>query len=236
MRMTWNIKTGRQAQRIARTAGLIGMVVLISGSFAHSVNTELLDYGNARNTLQSLLAAQPLFRLGFVSGLLMQTVFIFYALYLYKLLHPVNNYLAAMMMILVLVPVPLFLLNQLNQFAVLLLAQTHNEAQMLFYLKLHKYGGYIVSVFYGLWLFPLGYLVYKSVFLPRILGILLIIGGFGYLISFIQGFLFPEMQNTLWTNPALLVTHAAELLLVLWLLIAGLSRDKWNRKMIERNT
>ncbi len=233
--MSWEIKTPQVAKVNARIAGLIGMIVLITGSFAHSVSLKLFDYNDAIKTSESLLNSELLFRLGFVSGLIMQTIFIFYALYLYKLLKNIDVFFASLMMIFVLIPVPIFLINQLNQFAVFILAEKHNEAQMLFFLDLHKYGGYIVSIFYGLWLFPLGYLVFKSGFLPKVLGILLMIGCFGYLISFIQGFLFPNIQNTLWTNPVLIVTHIAELFLMLWLLTKGVNKENWEKRMTEHN-
>ncbi|NOY37617.1 MAG: DUF4386 domain-containing protein [Chlorobi bacterium] len=233
--MSWEIKTPQAAKVNARIAGLIGMIVLITGSFAHSVSLKLLDYNDAIKTSEYLLNSESLFRLGFVSGLMMQVVFIFYAIYLYKLLKNIDYFVASLMMIFVLTPVPIFLINQLNQFAVFILAAKHNVEQILFFLDLHKYGGYIVSIFYGLWLFPLGYLVFKSGFLPKIIGILLMIGCFGYLISFIQGFLFPNIQNTLWTNPVLIVTHVAELFLMLWLLVMGVNKGNWEKRKSEQN-
>ncbi len=233
--MSLTIKTVREANLNARIAGLVGIIVLISGSFAYSVSSRLIDYNDVIKTSENLLNSESLFRIGFVSSLLMQTIFIFYALILYKLLKPVSSFFATLMMIFVLIPAPIFLINQLNQFASLLLAERQMEQQMMFFLDLHKNGGLIVSIFYGLWLFPLGYLVFKSGYFPKILGILLMIGCFGYLISFIQGFLFPNVKATLWTNPALIVTHISELLMMLWLLIMGVKSKHWEKRILELN-
>lgn len=216
----------KSPKKTARITGLIGIIVLLSGSFAHSVNSKLIIPGDAVTTATNLITSESLFRLGFVSGLLMETVFIFYAFLLYKLLTPTSKKYVQLMLILALVPVPLFMLNQLNQFAALLHAPESLD-QMLFYLELHKYGGLIVSIFFGLWLFPLGYLVYRSSYLPKVLGIFLMIGCFGYLIHFVQGFLFPNYTATLWTNPFLIITHISELVLMLWLLIKGVDTEKW---------
>ncbi|WP_298312135.1 DUF4386 domain-containing protein [uncultured Aquimarina sp.] len=218
-------------KKTARLTGFIGIIVLVSGSFAHSINTKLLNFDNAIETTNNILSSELLFRLSFVSGLIMETVFVFYAFFLYKLLRPVNKNNATLMLILALLPVPIFLMNQLNLFAVLLSAKEQMQEQMMFYLNLNKNGGFIVSIFFGLWLLPLGYLVFKSSYLPKILGIFLMIGCFGYLINFIQGFLFPGTEATLWTNPVLIITHISELLLMLWLLIIGINIKKWNLLM-----
>lgn len=217
---------------LARLAGVIALVVLATGSFTHYVNSRIITSGDPVGTSDNLLDSELLFRFGFVSGLIMETVFILYALILYKLLKPVSRYNALLMLLFALVPVPAFLLNQLNYFAVLISAKKQMYDQIIFYLDLHKHGGLIVSIFFGLWLFPLGYLIYKSGFLPKILGILLMIGCFGYLINFIQGFLFPGTEATLWSSPALIFTHISELALMLWLLIKGVNVRKWEKRAL----
>ena len=121
-----------------------------------------------------------------MSALLVQIVNIFVVLALYQLLKPVNKNMAVLMVIFLLLGVPIAMLNELNQFAVLLLSsgadylrgftadQLHGLG--LFFLQLHDFGTNIAGIFWGLWLFPMGYLVFKSGFLPRVLGILLMIG------------------------------------------------------------
>ncbi|GAA4276634.1 DUF4386 domain-containing protein [Aquimarina mytili] len=215
------------AKNTARITGLIGLIVLITGSFAYTVNSKLIVPGDAITTAENLIENESLFRLGIVSGLFMEIIFMFYAFLLYSLLRQVNKNYATMMIIIAIIPVPLFLLNQLNLFATLLLAEDGMLNQILFFLELYKYGGLVVSIFFGLWLLPLGYLVYKSGYLPKIIGIVLMIGCFGYLISFFQGFLFPGKEKTLWTNPFLVVTHISEILLMFWLLIKGVNEDRF---------
>lgn len=220
----------KSPKQTARFTGLLGIIVLASGSFAHSVTSQLINPDDFVVTAEQIIASESLFRLGFVSGLLMEIVFIFYAFLLFQLLKGVHKSAANLMFILALLPVPIFLLNQLHYFAVLLLVETQQLAQIPFYVSLHKHGGLIVSIFFGLWLLPLGYLVYKSIFLPKILGVFLMIGCFGYLIGFIQGFLFPGTEATLWTNPALIVTHISEMLLMLWLCFIGVNTEVWKTK------
>jgi hypothetical protein len=231
--MNLKIKNEKEVKISARIAGLIGLIVLTTGSYAYTVSAKIIDYNDSLITAENFINFESTFRLGFVSGLLMQVIFIFYAIALYRLLSPINKLMSTLMMIFVLIPIPIFLINQLNQFEGFLFAQNQMNDNMMTALQLHKQGGYIVSIFYGLWLFPLGYLIFKSGFLPKLLGILLMIGCLGYLISFIQGYLFPNLVNTLWTNPFLVFTHISEILLMLWLIVMGVNKEKWIRKMKE---
>lgn len=120
------------------------------------------------------------------------------------------------MAVLGLMVVPIAMLNQLNQFAVLTLLSTANYSQIMFYISQFGYGLFIAQIFFGLWLFPLGYLAYKSRYIPRILGILLIVAGFGYVIDSFGKFLFPTY------NPTIAVfTFIGEVTFLSWLLIKG---------------
>lgn len=102
--------------------------------------------------------------------------------------------------------------------------QQHDQVKL--FLDLRRLGNLIGGIFFGLWLLPLGLLVFRSGFLPRFLGILLMVGTPGYLVLFVQAFLFPGSEGTLWSNPFLLVTHVAELALLLWLLVGGVNVDR----------
>ena len=153
------------------------------------------------------MASESLFRLSIVSSLILQIVGILVVLVLYKLLKPVNKDIALLMVVFLLVAVPIAMLNELNRFVVLLLLNgadfltvfTADQLQALvpLFLDLHEHGIGIAGMFYGLWLFPMGYLVFKSGFLPRILGVLLMIGGFGYLIAFLHSLFFPTSMRQL---------------------------------------
>jgi Domain of unknown function (DUF4386) len=97
----------------------------------------------------------------------------------------------------------------------------------LFFLKLHSQGYIIAQIFWGLWLLPLGFLVYKSGFLPKILGILLMVGCLGYLIDSFAIILFPGFKTISQ------YTFIGELLLPLWLLIKGVNVEQWKKRAIN---
>jgi len=216
----------------ARVAGLVGVVTLATGSFTGFVGSRLLVRGDVVATSSNIVASECLFRLGLVSSLIMMIASMFYALLLYRLLRPVNKSHAMIMVALLFASVPIYMLNQVNQFAALLLASDQLYAQVQLFLELHRLGNLIAGIFFGLWLFPLGFLVFKSGFFPRVLGILLMIGSLGYLVLFVQAFLFPGSEGTLWTNPFLVVTHVSELSMMLWLLIRGVNVDQWKQRVL----
>ena len=138
----------------------------------------LLVAGNAAETASKILANEFLFRTGIVGGLMTQLIFIFAVLLLYKLFESVSKNHSLLMMVLALVSVPIAMLNELNNVAALLLLK--NPDQMMLFLNLHAQGVVIASIFWGLWLFPLGSLIYKSGYFPKIISMAVIIGGLGY--------------------------------------------------------
>jgi Domain of unknown function (DUF4386) len=157
-------------------------------------------------------------------------------LLLYKLLKPVNQTMASLMVVFLLLGVPIAMFNELNHIAALLLLGgadylrvfTADQLQALvpLLLDLHKQGINIAGIFWGLWLFPMGYLVFKSGFLPKILGILLILGCFGYLVDSFGAFLLPSNQVSI-----AMFTFWGEVLLPLWLLIKGVNVEQWERRV-----
>jgi hypothetical protein len=102
------------------------------------------------------------------------------------------------------------------------------QALVSLFLDLYEHGFLISHIFFGLWLFPMGYLVFKSGFLPKFLGILLIIAGFGYLADFILFFLFPGVGVTVSE-----FTFVGEVLLLLWLLLRGVNVKQWEKRALE---
>ena len=94
----------------------------------------------------------------------------------------------------------------------------------MFFLDLAEHGVAIAEIFWGLWLFPFGYLVYKSGYIPRILGVFLMIGCFGYLFDFLVFFLSPGFEAEISG-----VTGLGELFIVLWLLIKGVNVEEWEK-------
>lgn len=226
-------------QKTARTAGLLYLILAICGGFAEfAVRQGMIVAGDAAATASNIMAAMPTFRLGVVSELLGQTVFIFLVLYLYQLLNPVNRNQAVLMVVLVIVAVTITSLNMLNQVAALALLSgadylavfeaSQIQALALYFLNLHKAGYIIAQIFFGLWLLPLGYLVYKSGFMPKLVGVLLMVACLGYLVDVFTFFLVPGFEVVVSE-----FTFVGELLLLLWLLVKGVNVEQWQKRAIQ---
>jgi hypothetical protein len=236
-------RTARRSPSIrARVAGLLYLSLLPFDVFGLLyVPSVLIVPGDAARTAGNILASESLFRLGIVSVLVGHILEILVPLALYRVLKPVNRDLALLMVILSLVATPIVMLNELNNFGILFLLggagslkvltadQIHVLVSLL--LNLHASGLSIIGLFWGLWLFPMGYLVFTSGFLPRILGVLLIIGGFGYLIQSFTAFLFPNLEAAIAMLPVL--TSWGELLFPLWLVIRGVNVERWEKRTHE---
>jgi hypothetical protein len=189
------------------------------------VPAKLIVWEDGIATAQNLVAFEYLFRFGILTSFLVQLINILLVLVLYKLLKPVSKNAAVLMAVFFLVSVPISMLNELNHLAALQFAHHVTEWQaMMLCLHLHKYGMNIASIFWGLWLLPMGYLVSKSGFLPKFLGTLLIIGGLGYLADVLIFVLFPESKIMIGQY-----TFMGEVLFPLWLLIKGVNEKKWKK-------
>jgi uncharacterized membrane-anchored protein len=217
-------KNARVAGLLYLLGSLFGIVRLIY------VPNKLFVYGNAAATANNIAWHESLFRFGIVSYLLCGALWIFVTLALYRLLKGVNQALAVLMVILGgVVVVPIFFVNTVNDAAALLLVRgggylsvfdkPQRDALARLFLDLHHQLDLANEIFWGLWLIPFGLLVYKSRFLPRILGVWLVIACFGYLALSFTGLLFPDYEDQVSNiaQPLLL----AELAIMLWLLIMG---------------
>lgn len=224
---------------MARVAGFLYLIQAILGIFSLLyVSSRLIVPGDVAATVHNIMASESLFRLGIVSNILVPIVGIFYVLVLYKLLKPVSRDIAVLMVVLALLGVPIGVFNELTQLGVLQLLSgadyltvfTAAQLQALAYLfvRLHSYGISLTFIFSGLWLFPLAYLVFKSGFLPKILGVLLLIGGLGYLIDVFAGFLFPGSNLSIGQ-----LTGLSEIFFLLWLLIRGVNVEQWEKRALE---
>jgi hypothetical protein len=213
-----------------RFAGLLYVLMSIPGVFALIyVPSKLIVHGNATATASNIAAHETLFRLGIAAELICQTGFIFVALALYDLLKGVNQRHASLMLGLIVVSIPIALLNELNAIAALVLVRgadflaifekPQRDALAMLFLNLHSDGFDVAAIFWGLWLFPLGLLVYRSGFLPRILGVLLILNGFTYPVNSFTSLLLPRYEHIVsrWMMPL----SFGELLFMFWLLIMG---------------
>ena len=243
--MNSNKNTVRSAETsplvYARVAGFLYLIPWFLSFANYFLRQSLIVPGDAATTANNIMASESLFRLSIVSALILQTGHILLVLVLYKLLKAVNKNHALLMVIFMLVGVPITMLSDLNRFAALLLLSgadyltvfTADQLQALvpLFLDLHEHGVSIAGIFWGLWLFPMGYLVFKSGYIPRILGVLLIIAGFGYLLDFFTFFLLPNFYATI--NQITQFTGWGELLLPLWLLIKGVNVEQWEKRALE---
>jgi hypothetical protein len=214
----------------ARLAGVLYLLLTITGLFTLMyVPGKLIVRGDAAATASNILAHETLWRLGIAVGLVSSVLFMFVALALYRLLKGVNQQHATLMVILVLVQVPSAILSATNQLAALVLARgadflsvfdkPQRDALATLFLKLEGQGTFASELLWGLWLFPLALLVFRSGFLPRFLGVWLAINGFAYVAMSFTGLLAPQYEKIVSTVtfPALM----GEVALTLWLLIMG---------------
>lgn len=213
-----------------RFAGLLYVLISIPGVFALIyVPNKLIVDGNATATATNIASSETLFRLGIACNLISQMLFMWVALALYDLLKGVNRRHASIMLTLIVVSIPIALLNELNSIAALVLVRgadflsilekPQRDALAMLFLTLHDHGFVIAGIFWGLWLFPLGLLVYRSGFLPRFLGVLLILDCFRYVVDSFTSILLPQYADIVsrWMKPF----SFGELLFMFWLLIMG---------------
>lgn len=223
-------------KKTARFAGFLYLLVILFGVFAELyVRAGLIASNNAAETVQNIIANERLFRLGFVSDLLMQVTFLLLPLPLYQLFKKVDKNQAMLMILLVAIGVAIMCLNMLHQFAAILMlkkgnfvaafsAAQVNELVVLF-LDFQKYGYRIAQIFFGLWLLPLGYLSYRSGFIPKVIGSMLMVACFSFLLDFFLFFLISDYSQTLsgWIT---LPTTIGEFAMCFWLLIKGVKSSK----------
>jgi len=214
---------------LGRVAGLLYLSLIPLGVFGILyVPQVLIVETDAFKTANNIAASEFIFRLSILSAFLVQIINIAVVLVLYKVLSPIHKTFAKLMVLFIFIGIPIAMLNELNHMAVLLLLDTtfidatevfiniQTSTWILFFLKLHESGIHIAGVFWGLWLFPMGYLVYRSVYIPKIIGILLIIASFGYVIDTVIFFLNPSIDLVLSEY-----TFIGEIVFPLWLLIKG---------------
>ena len=219
----------------ARIAGFLYLSLVIASPLRYIyIPSALIVRGDATATASNIVAHESLFRLGMVSDLFCGAICIFIALALYRLLKGVDQSLAMLMVILGgVMPSAIYFFNVVNDAAALILVRgasflsvfdkRQRDALALLFLRMHDQEILAAQIFWGLWLFPLAILVYRSRFLPRFLAVWLIINGLAYVAMSLTGFLLPRSANMVGnvTFPALL----GEVVFVLWLLIKGASPD-----------
>jgi len=222
--------------KTARMAGFLYLIYIVTTIVADVFGrSKLIVFGDAAATAQNIMASEWQFRIGFIGDLIAAVLFALTAWALYVLLKPVNRNLALLFLLLNLGGVAIQCASDLNLFASLLVLsgadylkvfQTDQlQALAMLFLYVYKNGFMIAQIFYGAWLFPLGYLVFKSGFLPRMLGIVLMSHCVVWLMNFLQFFLFPPGYEVI-TYTSWALGFIAEFGLALWLLIMGAKDQK----------
>jgi Domain of unknown function (DUF4386) len=216
--------------KAARVAGAVYLSMVFTAPFTLLyVPGKLIVRGDAAGTTNNILTHETMFRLAIIGDLFTHVIFICLGIALYRLLSSVNKTWAMMMLAFVLISAAVGFLNTLNNVAALILFRgadfltVFDKAQLnalgYLFIRLHSQGIFMNEIFWGLWLFPFGLLVFRSGFLPRFIGVWLIINCFGYVALSIIGLMFPNYYNAAfrWAQPVLL----GELAIMLWLLIKG---------------
>jgi hypothetical protein len=223
--------------KAARIAGGVYLSMIFTAPFSLIyVPSKLIVRGNAAATADKILAHETLFRLSIVAELVGMVIFICLGMALYRLLSSVNRTWARLMVAFVLVSAAVGFLNALNNVAALILFRgadflavfdkPQRDALAYLFIRLHNNGQFINEIFWGLWLFPFGLLVFRSGFLPRFLGVWLMLACFAWVVLSMTALLLPSYYEAAfrWAQPVLF----AELAIMLWLLIKGAKVPRGN--------
>lgn len=228
--MTFENGTGRQA-------GVLYLIVVVTGIFSLAyVPSRIPLSGDASAVSGSILASLPLFRLGIAAFIVKQVAFLLLPLALYRLFEQTSRTMATLMVALAVASVPIALVSLAGRLDALSLLSDPRfsatmspqqlQAEVMLAISSYRNGMLITTLFWGLWLLPLGYLILKSALLPKVLGVLLVLGGIGYAIDMFGELLRPGyFDGGVWrflTLPA----SVGEIGTCLWLLIAGVRRPR----------
>jgi hypothetical protein len=231
-------------KRLARIAGVLYLLVGIFGGFAQGfVYPKIYVAGDAAATAANLVANAGLVRLGVVADFFDNTIWVFLALILYRLLKDVNKSVANAMVVLVAIGAGITLLNAVFEFEGLRVATgavnlagfgaAGSNALALLLIDAQHYGLLIASIFFGLWLVPLGYLAYKSGWFPKALGVGLIVGGACYLVDMLAAFLVPDVGKAI-HGYVTIPSAIAEVSMVLYLLVIGVKTKTPGQRLVPK--
>ena len=228
-------------QTYARIGGVIYLIIIIAGLFAEIfVRSKLVVSGDPAATATNILSSQLLWRVGICADLIMQVCDIPLMMIFYVLLRPINKNLALLNLLFNVVQTAVLATNKLNLLMPLFLAGDADylkaidpqQLQALGYLfiRLHDHGLGVGLIFFGFVCLIEGYLIFKSGYFPKTLGVLMQIAGACYLINSFAVFLSPQLAGILFPF-ILLPCLIAELLLALWMIIKGVNISEWEKKV-----
>jgi len=215
----------------ARIAGLMYLIFIISSILADLLGH--IGFGDFTTIINVILTNNFQFQLGFISSLFSALIFFIAAWFLYKVLKPVNKNIALLFLLLNLGGVIIQCISTLNLISAMVvlngasylqgISTNQLHAQAMLFIEIYKNGFNLAQIFYGAWTFPLGYLIYKSGFFPKILGILLIIDCFAILTYFLQFFILPDYNIIAY--PCYAISAISEFSLTFYLIFKGVKSD-----------
>jgi len=225
-------------KNLARVGGLLYLAVAVAGGFSEYVRTSNTVPGDAAATAANVANHAALFQVAFAADLFDLPMFLAVGILMYVIFRPVNAPIAMAMLVLNAVSVPIQALNMLNHAGALLVATqpafaaVSSPALVLLLLDLHRVGYLVAQIFFGLYMLPLGYLVYRSGYLPRALGAILIAGSAGYVAGVGVSFASAGFDSGIATYLGL-AGGVAELSFLLWLLVRGVDRHESTREPVK---
>lgn len=236
--MSANGRSEASPQFLARIAGLLYLAIIVLGlSGELAVRATLIVPGDAAATAAKITTSEGLFRLGFLADSVMFLCDVALGVLLYVLLKPVSKTIALMAMCFRLTQAAVIAANLLNYYAASMLLHGSEHASTLgasqqhafasLFLGLHSHGYDIGLLLFGVSCLLVGYLVYRSGYLPKFLGVLLVAAGATYLVGSYTRFLFPLYVESV--TPIYAVAVLAEVSMCLWLLVKGVNVQGWRR-------
>ena len=220
----------KKLRKTARFAGILFLLWITTGFYDMLfVSPKIFVSDNPVATTQNILSHELLFRAGIFSGLITSTIWILLALVFYHLFKFVNERQAKLLVAFVVVQIPVAIIKGALSITTLMVLKSEvltsfelsqRQDLALLFLKINDYSVLTLELFWGLWLFPLAILVYKSSFIPRLFGVWLVINGVVYVILSFTSIVFPQYKNIVFNvgMPAMF----GELALMLWLIIKGI--------------
>ena len=222
----------------ARIGGVLYLVLIVVGLFSVLIiKDRFIVSGDVTATANHIIRSQFLWRMALVADLIMHVLDIPIMLIIYLLLKPVNKNLALLALLFTLIQTAVLVANNLNLYAALIpledkeylknLDQNALHVQAYLSLKLNDIGFKVGLIFFGCACLINGYLIFKSGYLPKLIGVLIQVAGLCYLINSLLGLLEPAAAKILFIIPCLV----AELSFCLWLIVKGVNVDKWQQKV-----
>ncbi len=236
-----SLNNNTSPQLYARTGGIAYLIIIVAGALGELfIRNTLIVTGDAAATANNIAASPLLWRIGIAGDLFMHVCDVVVILALYTLLKPVNKNLALLAVLFNLIQTAVLVANKMNLLMPLFLSGSEDylkafnpqQLQALTYIsvKAHGYGFGVGLIFFGFTCLIEGYLILKSGFFPRILGVLMQIAGLCYLLNSFAMILAPGFSNLIFPT-VLIPSFIGELSLCLWLIVKGVNVSKWNAQL-----